>query len=319
MKFLKAIVAVALVVFFVVPVFAFDYRRGQIPQFDAWQDDFYTRHNPSDQIRYVDISTTITKVLVFGTAEGFIPVFNDQGGVNAVKAVGVYGQEGSGFYIGSHGNQHLFLTNAHVVMPGAIIIQESKNWSYVCPPMTILTRHITIGQNTALGSAPAEIVFVDQDADIAILKVVGNWVALKDLGYRPVFTRSLGGDALFEGMPVCVVVAIRPDIENGSLAKGPYFEVRPGIITATHAVIPGPLGEEPYNSVLLPWFNMNDVTMTTQIYPGDSGSPVFAWIEGQPVIIGLARAAVSYDTNTGSYYASYFTRIDEVVPFALQK
>jgi S1-C subfamily serine protease len=179
-------------------------------------------------------------------------------------------------------------------------------------PTKILSKIITIGQCTSLGSVPAEVVYVDEERDICILKVAGNWPAFVDPGYKPEWTRGPFGDELYPGMAIGTIVAIRDDSGD----KTPWFEVRYGTIVSTGVKLPGTIGSD-----ALPWFSLNDVTTDLVIYPGDSGSPVFAWIDGQPVVIGVARAAAGYiDPWTGmTYYYSYFTRIDIVIPFVIEK
>ena len=117
---------------------------------------------------------------------------------------------------------------------------------------------------------------------------------------------------MHEGDSVAVLVAVRD--EEGR--KEWYFEVRYGTVVNPHPYLPGTIP-----NYLLAWFQLGDVSSNLEIFPGDSGSPVFAFINGTPVIIGVARAALEYiDPWTGEfYYMSYFTRIDDLVPFTLEK
>ena len=285
--------------------FPYDTQPGNFKEFGGTNgEDYYSRHrNPS----WVDVSTSITKVTCLGTAEGFIPSWDKEGNYIPKRASGVFGQEGSGFYVGNG----YWVTNFHVINPDQVLIQEGKGFSYIVHPIKITSRLITIGQNSNIGSVPAELIWCDQEQDLALLRVIGNWEASVDPGYRPGWTRYEGYDILYPGMSVACIVAMRDD--DGD--KVWTFEVRYGQIVAGKPVLPGQLPED-----ILPWFNMNDVTMTTMIYPGDSGSPVFAFIDGKPVIIGVARALAGYyDWQTGIiYYYSYFTRIDRVLLFTLE-
>lgn len=322
MKILKAIIAVVLITIFALPVFAFDTTPAPFKEFPTTFPPDY--QNYESGYYYVDVSTSVTKLIIIGAAEGLLPKWID-GKVEAVRAVGVFEQEGSCFYVGSHGNQHLFITNAHVVHPSFVAIQESKNVTYITKPFKILSLQIYIGQNTGLGSVPAELIYYDETNDIAIVKVIGNWNALTDLGYRPVWTLSGGEDLLFKGMPIAIMVAIRENPEYGHFDKTSWFEVRYGTILETKPILPG--ASPKIDS--LPWFSLNDVTMNIPIYSGDSGSPVFGFINGQPVIIGIARAAAwdcetYYDEGTQMWvtpciYYTYFTRIDSIVPLILEK
>jgi hypothetical protein len=59
----------------------------------------------------------------------------------------------------------------------------------------------------------------------------------------------------------------------------------------------------------LPWFNMWDFTIKVEpnIHGGDSGSPVFAFYDGKPVIIGIIRAT---SLETGLVYATRIARFN---------
>ena len=305
MKIVRTLMAIVLVVLFSLPVLAYDIQPGNFKEFGGTNgEDYYSRHrNPT----YIDVSTSITQVTCWGTAEGFYPDLDKDGNLVAKRASGIYGQEGSGFYMGNG----YWVTNFHVINPDSVRIQVSRSVTYITSPIKILSRTITIGQNTGLGSVQAELVWSDQELDLAVLQVVGNWAAFIDPGYRPGWTRQMGEDMLYPGVSVAVIVAMRND--DGD--KIWTFEVRYGQIVEGRAVLPGELPDD-----ILPWFSLNDVTMTTMIYPGDSGSPVFAFINGKPVIIGVARALASYyDWTEGTiYYYSYFTRIDFATRFTLE-
>jgi len=323
MNLKKALLAIAMCFMLLVPAvgaIAYDMYPGSFKEFPATLPPDYQQYFQEDVA--INMETSITKIIVLGTAEGLYPDVDENGKTIARRGVGIFGQEGSGFYVG-HG---YFVTNAHVVIPSAVTVQVNKWVSWTTTPVKIVTLQIMIGQNTGLGSCPGELVWTDYERDLALVKVVGNWPALESLEYELGWTTQ-GGDQLYPGMAVATIVAIRTDAANGDISKTPFFEVRYGTIVDTHAVIPGPLGTGHSMEENLPWFSINDVTMTTQIYPGDSGSPVFGFENGRPVIIGVARAAVNYYTidfgpegyEFNVYYASYFTRIDMVIPFTLEK
>lgn len=309
-KKLLAMVIGLIILISPIAVWPFDRQAGSLRGFEYWASGPDYQEYESQPA--IDVSGSFTKCLVIGTAEGFYADFDKEDNLISRRAVGVYGQEGSTFYVGNG----YFVTNTHVIEPAMITIEITNTFSVITYPVKIISRVIMVGQGTGLGSAPAELIYVDEERDIAIIRVIGNWPAFIDPGYRPEFTRDYSGDKLFPGMPVAVIVAVRNAPELGDIDKTPWFEVRYGTIVAGNVVLPEGLPAE-----ILPWFSMNDVTMTTIIYPGDSGSPVFAWIEGKPVIIGVARAAGGVrDFETGElHYFSYFTRIDIVVPFVIEK
>jgi hypothetical protein len=198
-----------------------------------------------------------------------------------------------------------------------MMIQETKNFQWIVQPIKILSMIVTVGQGTGLGSVPAEIVYIDQEHDLAIVAIVGNWPALGKQPYEATWTSSQGESLLQEGDLVCTIVVIRPNIDKGDLDKGPWFEVRWGKIVKPYPIVP----ESVWNpGWIVAWFNLNDNTSDLVIYPGDSGSPVIAFNYGKPVIVGVARAAGEFmlDDGTTQYY-SYFTRIDPIIPFFLEK
>lgn len=317
---LKTLLAAALVFLLSVLALAYDKDPAPFKEFPETLPPDYQSYVPEN--KYINMETSITKIVVIGTAEGLYPDLTNTKNVVFLRGVGVFEQEGSGFYVGNG----YFVTNAHVVIPSAVTIQISKHGSWIVIPAKILTLQITIGQNTKLGSCPGELVWTDYERDLALVKVIGNWPALKALEYTLGWTLS-NGDTIYPGMAVATIVAIREDPKNGNLSKTPFLEVRYGTVIDTHAVIPGPLGRGHDMEVRLPWFSINDVTTTIHIYPGDSGSPIFGFVDGTPVIIGVARAVVNYwiyefegdRLVLNSYFSSYFTRIDRIIPFTLEK
>ena len=314
MKLLSTLLTVLIVTLLAVgTVFAYDYKRPVDPFSNlGFRDgnDYYDRHFANN---YVDTDGTVTEITVFGSAEAIIPDLDTVATkpFHGHRAVGVYGQAGSAWSLGNG----YFVTNAHVVRPDAVKVQMTKNWSVVTRVDKIITRQIMVGNGTAIGSAPAELVWVNDEFDLALVHIIGWWPAYKDLQYKPNWTYS-GGDLLYPEMPIAVLVSMRQDPEHGNIAKSPWFEIRYGKIVATKPIVPEGVPQD-----LLPWFSLTDVTMDIPIYPGDSGSPVFAFQDGVPVVIGVARAlAGRCDEWTGQcHWYSYFTRIDPLMPRALEK
>jgi len=94
--------------------------------------------------------------------------------------------------------------------------------------------------------------------------------------------------------------------ENGELEWG--FEIKYGYVISN--MVEGVPKEK------LPWFNMNDFTMDLVLNGGDSGSAIFAFNKGTPVIIGIARATNEvdnpFDRSDIRDLRSYATRVDFV-------
>ena len=290
MKIFKVIV---LIMLFVVPsVWSFDTLPGK-----------FDREFPPT-IEYVDLSTSIMDVYTIGTGEGSYP---DLSSKTYIKGVGTFGLGGTGFYIGDG----YVVTAAHVVLPQEIEIQVGKNFFWVVPINREINKIILVGGSSFLdGNAPAEIIYINEEYDLALLKIIGNWPAGEKTGYPLAWTLGNAMMPLMPGDAIATVVKKRDDKGN----KEWSYEVRYGKIIATTPILPP--GMDP---VVLAWFNLNDITIELPIFPGDSGSPLFAFQDGKPVIIGIIRAmAVSVEYTTcpdGYVHATYHiygyaTRID---------
>ena len=298
MKLRRLLAVVIGLVFLISPivVLPFDAQRGELKEF--------FQKGPDD---YVNLECSVFNITVIGTAEGFVPIYDSHSNaVYAKRAIGVFGQQGSGMHVG----KGYVVTAAHVVCPKQVKIQVSESLYYIVPATKVMTITIFLG-NGSLGNALAEVIYVDEEYDLALLKVVGIWPALKDLGYRPGLTWQ-EGDLIHEGDAVAVIVQKRDD--SGE-KLGWQYEVRYGKVLAPKPILPPGVTPD-----VLPWFHLMDVTMDTVIYPGDSGSPVFAWVNGQPVLIGIARAAaLGQDSEGNSVIYSYFSRIDPLYPFSIER
>jgi hypothetical protein len=178
------------------------------------------------------------------------------------------------------------------------------------------TREIFVGSATqALIVGGVEIAFIDIDKDLAILLLPASERYVRPLDYEYSWTYiglSFGmtteevkyaiDHTIKVGDAVAVLVATRDEEQDRTW----QYEVRTGVIESTRA--------DGCDIEALPWFSVNDVTMSTMVYPGDSGSPVFAFIDGRPVLVGIARA--TYADGYGVYH-SYFTRIDILTRFLI--
>lgn len=307
-KFIASIVAV---VFLLIPLSltAYDKDPGRFGDFEeVIGDDYFSPVTPKD---YVNLETKVCRVLVLGTAEGLYPSYTAKEGYHRHRGVGTYAQSGSTWHLG----KGYWVTNAHVVIPKAVSIQTDNVVTWIVDIDKIVSREIIIG-NGGIGQAPAEIVFIDEEKDLAMLKIKGNWPAMEELQYKIAPTFDSDGSYIHEGDSIAVIVAKRENPQAGEFDKTSWFEVRYGKIVALKPIVPKGVSTD-----LLPWFSLYDVTTDLQIYPGDSGSPIFAFKNGTPVIIGVARAiAQNYNWETGEYtWYSYFTRIDSICYKQLEK
>lgn len=245
---------------------------------------------------YVDLSTSVVKITSIGSIVTHYPVWDDVTRTYTLKeATAMFEMSGSGFLVAGG----YVITAAHMVQPNGGVVQDTKNSYFVGygPTVKILNRLVIISDGTT-----ATVIYVDTAKDIAVLKLDGNWPAVEPLKYPMAYTYSNRTTSpLQAGDAVAVLVRVR----NEDMSQGCWYEVRYGTVKAPYVVIPE---GNPIES--MPWFDPNDITLNIAIYPGDSGSPVFAFVDGKPVLIGIARA-LSWNPYTGEVLA-YAARIDEV-------
>lgn len=288
MKLFKTITLIVLTILLLVsPVISFDQNPGKFKEFEGWV-------RGSDDFTPV-LSDGWLEITVVGHAEGLYPdILNRQ--VVFKRAVGMFAQGGTGFHIGGG----WIVTNAHVVRPEMVEITMTPGFSYAVPVDRIIDVDYFIG-TSELGAMHGQLVWINESCDLALL-----WVdpklnpLLKDYGYRPVWTREQWKDRIHEGDSVATIVRVR----NNEGKKLWHYEVRYGRVTATKPILPPGISND-----FLPWFGLSDITIDLPLYPGDSGSPIFAFDNGKPVIIGLGRAGFGDLASDGKYY-SYATRID---------
>jgi hypothetical protein len=231
---------------------------------------------------YVDLCTSVVEITTIGAAEG---VYWDVEEGRFVKRRGSFTLAGSGFILGKY-----VITAAHVVEPKQVVIRLNRYSFYVTKVASILDRTITIGG--PLGWIRGWIYHLDPDADVAVLRA-DLTPAFHSLNYRPFWSKRLRkGD--------CLATIVRKRNPDGSTQ--PWYEVRYGRV-----ISPNPIVSDKSLALWLPWFNMNDFTMSIKAYGGDSGSPVFAFYKGEPVLVGILRAKA----NLAPFW-SYAARTDFV-------
>lgn len=292
MRVSKVLISLTIILFLVPFAHSFDIQPGT-----------FSKEFPPN-VEYVDLSTSIVDVWCIGTGEGSYPDLYTK---SYIKGIGTFGLGGTGFYIGDS----YVVTAAHVVLPQSIEIQAGKNFFWVVPINREIGKLILIGGSSLLdGNVPAEIIYTNEEYDLALLRIIGNWRAGEKLDYPLAWTLGNAWTPLMPGDAVATVVKKRDDKGN----KEWSYEVRYGKIIATTPILPP--GTDP---AVLAWFNLNDLTIELPIYPGDSGSPLFAFQNGKPVIIGIIRAmAVSVEYSICDkgeahiiyHIFGYATRID---------
>ena len=255
---------------------------------------------------------THVRITTIGIASGLvaIPSKNITGGNNEKwrKKDGSFLLQGSGCVV----NNRYIITAAHVVHPISVTLAESQ-WNYYKKgTIKVINRLIFINNDITLrhllkGSVAATIYYLDIKNDIAILEFKADNI-FESVNYSLSNTKYCNRGRLFDmietGDAIAMIVRCRG--ENGELEWG--FEIKYGYVISN--MVEGVPKEK------LPWFNMNDFTMDLVLNGGDSGSAIFAFNKGTPVIIGIARATNEvdnpFDRSDIRDLRSYATRVDFV-------
>ncbi len=291
---IRKLIAIVVVLFVLIgSSIAFDKSPGQFKEFDG-----LTR----GEELYVNVEGNWIDITIIGHAEGLYPDIDENQRLFYRRGTGLLAQNGSGYHLGNG----WIVTAAHVVIPRHVVIQEAQYFFWGVSIDKVIDIDYTIG-NSLIGYAHGRLIWVDEEQDLALLWTDPKTTPiLRDSNYSTEWTFSSEiGSLLLPGDAIATIVKVR----HADGSKSWYYEVRYGKIVSQKVVLPKGLPSD-----ILPWFSMYDFTMELLIYPGDSGSPVFAFSDGKPVIIGIARAvAWSVDEVTGevSLY-SYATRIDAV-------
>lgn len=251
----------------------------------SWAYDIYPapfEQIVMDKVDDLDLSRSIVHVRTTGSAIGFAS--DDIFGQKAMQIHGETETQGTGFYIGSG----IIITTAHVAVPNSVMVRVSKNSYWEVPIWRLLTNTIIVSDYVC------DLVWSDKEIDIAILKVKDETARnfFKALPYK-----IKGGEGIFEGCALAVITNMRT--QEGEIASWKQ-EIRYGTVKCHYAIA------YPH---MVQWFNTDDITMNLYIKRGDSGSPIFAFEDGIPVIVAVARAKLPAE----SY--SYAVRLNPIMPF----
>ena len=260
---------------------------------------------------------TYVKITTIGVATGLVSItpkdiYNGRD-KKYRKKDGSFLLQGTGCVVS---NEYV-VTAAHVVHPAAVTLAE-KQWNYYrMSPIRVVSRLIFITSDPSLGGivkggAAAAIYHLDIENDIAVLKFnAGN--IFKPVNYSLSNTERSSRGRLLDMIAIddAIAMVVRNRDKEGKWVWG--FEVKYGHVISNRVV--DVCKEE------LPWYNMHDFTIDLILNKGDSGSVVFAFRNGEPVIIGIARATNKSSAPFGfdqpqtcavKDLRSYATRIDFV-------
>lgn len=280
------------IMFFATPVIAFDQSPGTFPEFKNWVKGS-TDVTPVLSDGWVEITTIGHAEGLYVSEDSFRP---PDFRLKLKRGIGLFATGGSGYHLGNG----WIVTNAHVVHPHQVAIQINSAFTYITNIDRIVSINYMIG-SSIFGSMKGTLFWIDEERDLALLYVDPITAPmLKDYGYRTTWTVTMYQDKIEKDDAVAIIARVR----DKSGDKLWHYEVRYGKVIANKPVLPPGISND-----FLPWFNLNDITLDLPLYPGDSGSPIFAFDNGRPVIIGLGRATAGV---YGSKTYSYMTRIDPI-------
>ena len=228
----------------------------------------YDQVKPENRTQFINNQNEFSYVRIetHGTAIG---MYRDSQSWEWKTRQGTFRQGGSGFVV----KNGYILTAAHVVVPEMAEVVGGKYQTDQRALFKVLKQIILV---YGFSSAPfvAEIHYINHELDIAILRCDDGKDILKPLPYPIEFEP----EGIHAGDVVCAVVHDRN--EEGGLSMNVHLEY--GYVRE-----PKPTGENEYS---IAWLNIMDITLDLKVIPGDSGSPLFAFSGGKPVIICVVRA-----------------------------
>jgi len=231
---------------------------------------------------------TYVKIVALGVVEGIYRDHVDDNNEWVYKSRPTwFAQCGSGTVV----NDQIILSAAHVVDPRIVTTVESPVSVFQSQSLKLYHRIVLI-YDYKTEPTIGYIHWIDLDRDIVLIRFLPTPKQLIPIRFNWLDT----SDRLEQGDAVTVIKHQRD--EDGFL--GCSMEVSHG-----HIVQPYPDGPSPYVIASLnPW----DITTDAVIWPGDSGSPVIGYQDGEPVLIGVARAIY-----LGQFlYYSYFVTLDGI-------
>lgn len=238
---------------------------------------------------------SIVQVWATGRAIG---TYRDRSTPNAAWKLGngEFTLRGRGFVVGQ-----LVVTAAHVVYPSQVELRLHQHASTIAPVVTVEQTTIRIGGSQSTDGILAEIVHLNHRVDLAILRPrVTESLPTFPYHLSATWWREVAGEAssLLRTGNCVVALTAKRDANQAAL---------PGTTMRTaHVAAPYPMSFEPS---VVAGLNPNAATIATPLLPGDSGSPVVAFDDGQPLLVGVVIA-----TRHPFESVSYISRLDPLLP-----
>ena len=207
-------------------------------------------------------------IFATGTAAGLVPKYSPD--LHFKFQSGYWGQMGSGF-VAARG---FIFTAAHVINPDTIVLPESEVSSRETDTVVMTSRTVLI-KGFPSGYVIGKVAYENRETDTAVIR------------YDPAEAEWL--------IPIAGTITYDPiKIEQGDKIVGiTHKRGSGGVMENDVRVITGyiiqPYPDAPHERVL-PSLSRFDITCFLPIHFGDSGSPLFAFANGKPILIGIIRA-----------------------------
>jgi len=193
------------------------------------------------------------------------------------------------------------VTAAHVVYPEKISLALDPHTTTLSPVVAVQQTTIAVGALTETGGVSADIVHLNHEADLAILRPA-HPALFQAFPYAAADTwwREHPGEAngLLSEEDCIIALVPERDAHQVPLLE---TEARAGKVIAPSAVSS--------SAIVVVSLNPQTVTISAPVFPGDSGSPVIAFDMGEPRLVGIVSA-----TRHPLEAKSYISRIDSLLP-----
>lgn len=238
---------------------------------------------------------SVVAIRASGRAMGVTETWQD-GKVQRRLASGDFTLTGHGVVVGQ-----FVVTAAHVVYPEKVALALDQYTTTVSPVVTVQQTTVAVGTSTDTGGVPADILHLNHEADLAILRPA-NPALFQAFPYAAADTwwREQPGEANSLLSKEDCVIALVPERDAHQVPRL-QTQVRAGKVIAPSAVSS--------SSTVVVSLNPQTVTISTPVFPGDSGSPVIAFDMGKPRLVGIVSA-----TRQPLEAKSYISRIDSLLP-----
>ena len=265
-----------LIVVFMYPVnsSSFDKEENYIPGLFGYSENTW--------------KSIIVELYTSGIASGYAP---DKNSSAFVLRDGEFAMTASGIVMQGLSKKNYIITVSHSFTPTHIRVDDCYT-----EVRKIQSRTIRVS-----GADEANILWKEEKIDLALLTTFDRNEFLKPSPFNATYTCVSGNEdyTLKPGDAVASIVGSRN--KDGKRVSG--LEIKRGKIISVEDLLK--------NNIVTEFFSELDVVTNIDVWPGDSGSPVFAFRKGVPFLVGIMRAVIR--KRDKELQASYFVRIDPLI------